>query len=179
MFRITTSGIAEICLTNGIFRHHVCELITFHQLLLELQKLPRKQRTSVTKTYCSFMRIQQNVFVKQVSENWCVWRLMPYSRPCTRWDILLCYRLWLKKQPTTNVNPERDFAMLDRLMSEKPNATHIALESLILFSHNQTSTWMQEKSHDEREKLLKAARSLSPLQKSRFLKRREKIRVKQ
>ena len=33
--------------------------------------------------------------------------------------------------PTTNVNPERDFAMLDRLMSEKPNATHIALESLI------------------------------------------------
>lgn len=80
--------------------------------------------------------------------------------------------------PTTNVNPERDFAMLDRLMSEKPNATHIALESLILFSHNQTSTWLQEKSHDEREKLLKAARSLSPLQKSRFLKRREEIRVK-
>ena len=40
--------------------------------------------------------------------------------------------------PTTNVNPERDFAMLDRLMSEKPNA----LESLILFSHNQTSKWL-------------------------------------
>ena len=68
--------------------------------------------------------------------------------------------------PTTNVNPERDFAMIDCLMSEKPNATHIALESLILFSHNQTSTWLQGKSHNEREKLLKAARSLSPLQKN-------------
>ena len=40
--------------------------------------------------------------------------------------------------PTTNENPERDFAVLDRLMSEKPNATHIALGSLLLYSHNQT-----------------------------------------
>ena len=80
--------------------------------------------------------------------------------------------------PTTNVNPERDFAVLDRLMSEKPNATHIALESLILFSHNKTSRWLQEKSQDEREKLLKAARTLSPPQRSKFLKRREEIRVK-
>ena len=80
--------------------------------------------------------------------------------------------------PTTNVSPECDFAMLDRLMSEKPNATHIALEFLILFSHNQTSTWLQLKSRDEREKLLKAACTLSPLQKNRFLKRREEIRVK-
>ena len=80
--------------------------------------------------------------------------------------------------PTTNVSPERDFAVLDRLMAEKPNASHIALESLILFSHNQTCKWLQLKSHDEREKLLKAARTLSPLQRSRFLKRREEIRSK-
>ena len=80
--------------------------------------------------------------------------------------------------PTTNVSPERDFAVLDRLMAEKPNASHIALESLILFSHNQTCKWLQLKSHDEREKLLKAARTLSPLQRSSFLKRREEIRSK-
>ena len=55
--------------------------------------------------------------------------------------------------PTTNVSPERDFAVLDCLMSEMPNATHIALESLILFSHNQTSKWLQEKSRDERENI--------------------------
>ena len=72
--------------------------------------------------------------------------------------------------PTTNVSPECDFAMLDRLMSEKPNATHIALESQTLFSHNETSTWLRLKLRDERERLLKAARTLSPLQKNRFLK---------
>ena len=38
--------------------------------------------------------------------------------------------------PKTNVSPERDFAILDRLMSEKPNATYIALEAVILYSHN-------------------------------------------
>ena len=79
---------------------------------------------------------------------------------------------------TTNVSPERDFAMLDRLMPEKPNTTHIALEYLTLFSHNQTSTWLQFKLRNEREKLLKAACTLSPLQKNRFLKLREEIRVK-
>ena len=80
--------------------------------------------------------------------------------------------------PTTNVNPERDFAALDRLMSEKPNATHIALESLLLYSHNKTSVWLQSKSVEEREKLFKAARTLSPLQKARFQKRREEINTK-
>ena len=38
--------------------------------------------------------------------------------------------------PTTNVAPERDFAVLDRLMREKPNAYLVALESMILYSHN-------------------------------------------
>ena len=32
--------------------------------------------------------------------------------------------------PTTNVAPERDFAILDRLVREKPNASVVALESL-------------------------------------------------
>ena len=77
--------------------------------------------------------------------------------------------------PTTNVNPERDFAVLDRLMSEKPNATHIALESLLLFSHNQISKWLDSKPAKEKEKFFKAARTLSPVLKSRFKKRREEI----
>ena len=47
--------------------------------------------------------------------------------------------------PKTNVSPERDFAMLDRLMTQKPNASYIALESLLLFSHNKTSDWLQNK----------------------------------
>ena len=62
-----------------------------------------------------------------------------------------------KSVPTTNANPERDFAMLDQLLSPKLNATHIALESLLLYSLNQTFTWLQLKPLEEREKLLKAA----------------------
>ena len=42
--------------------------------------------------------------------------------------------------PTTNLAPERDFAILDRLVREKPNAS-VALESMILYSHNKTSSW--------------------------------------
>ena len=54
-----------------------------------------------------------------------------------------------KSVPPTNVSPERDFAILDRLMSEKPNATHIAIESMLLFSHNKTSEWLQSKSKEK------------------------------
>ena len=37
----------------------------------------------------------------------------------------------------------------------------IALESLLLYSHNKTSAWLQLKSPDERERLLQAARSMT------------------
>ena len=41
--------------------------------------------------------------------------------------------------PTTNVAPERDFAVLDRMIREKPNARLVALEAFILYSHNKSS----------------------------------------
>ena len=78
--------------------------------------------------------------------------------------------------PTTNVNPERGFAVLDRMMSEKPNATCIALESLLLFSHNKV--WLNTKSVEEKERLLRAARTLTSVHKANFRKRREEIVTK-
>ena len=83
-----------------------------------------------------------------------------------------------KSVPVKNVSPERDIALLDRLLSQKPNATHIALESLLLYSHNQTATWLQLKPPEERETSLKAARILSPIQKSKFNEWREEIGIK-
>uniref|UniRef100_A0A1X7UAB5 Uncharacterized protein n=1 Tax=Amphimedon queenslandica TaxID=400682 RepID=A0A1X7UAB5_AMPQE len=77
--------------------------------------------------------------------------------------------------PTTNVSPERDFAVLDRLLREKPNAQLISLEAIILFAHNKTSKWVAELSCDEREKLFKAARSLAPSFKEKFKARRQEI----
>ena len=38
--------------------------------------------------------------------------------------------------PTTNVAPERDFAVLHRLLHQRPNAMSVALKAMILFSHN-------------------------------------------
>ena len=72
--------------------------------------------------------------------------------------------------------PERDFAILDRLMALKPNASYIALESMILFSQNKTSSWLKQKSLDER--LLHAARKLSNVHKQNFKKRTEEIKAK-
>ena len=43
-----------------------------------------------------------------------------------------------KSVPVINVTPEHDLAVLDRLMSMKPNAFYIAIESLLLISHNRT-----------------------------------------
>ena len=84
----------------------------------------------------------------------------------------------IKSVPTTNVAPERDFAVLDRLMSQKPNATHIALEALLLYSHNKTSSWLDSKPADERERLIEAARSMTSYHRKIFRKRREDIEAK-
>ena len=58
-----------------------------------------------------------------------------------------------KSVPNTNVTPQRDFAVLDRLMTQKPNATYIALESLLLYSHNKTVTWLKNKTIEEKRDL--------------------------
>lgn len=59
--------------------------------------------------------------------------------------------------PTTNVAPERDIAIFDKLLREKPNATSIALKSMILFSHKETSRWLDQKTRMGREKLIQTA----------------------
>ena len=69
--------------------------------------------------------------------------------------------------PTTNAAPERDFAVLDRLMREKPNASQITLESMILFSNNKSYSWLEHK-HVRKEKnsLKLLARLLQPCDRS-------------
>ena len=47
-----------------------------------------------------------------------------------------------KSVPNSNTISERDFAKLDRLLREKPNATTLALEGIILFSNNKTARWL-------------------------------------
>ena len=77
--------------------------------------------------------------------------------------------------PTTNVAPERDFAILDRLVREKPNASVVALESMILYSHNKTSSWLEKQPLDDRKKLIEVARKLAPSVRKKFNERRQAI----
>ena len=75
----------------------------------------------------------------------------------------------------TNVSPERDFAMLEIVLRTKPNATLIALESLILFTNNKTSQWLDEHTVGEKDKLFKAARLLAPEFRQKFKTRQHEI----
>ncbi len=61
-----------------------------------------------------------------------------------------------------NTVSERDFAQLDRLLREKPNATTMSLEAMVMFSNNKTAKWIKTKSVEEREELFKQARDKGP-----------------
>ena len=71
--------------------------------------------------------------------------------------------------------PERDFAVLDRLLHQKPNATSVALEAMILFSHNKTASWLDKQSSKNKEELLQVARTLAPTIKKKYVERKKEI----
>ena len=70
--------------------------------------------------------------------------------------------------PKTNTVSERDFAQLDRLLREKPNASILSLEAMVLFSNNKTARWLNEKSQAERSLLLQKARACGLELKSQY-----------
>ncbi len=77
--------------------------------------------------------------------------------------------------PKPNVVSERDFAKLDRLLREKPNASTLSLEALVLFTNNETAKWLDSKPHTEVTQLLQKARSVAPEFKRLYRERREKM----
>ena len=89
--------------------------------------------------------------------------------------------------PKTNTVSERDFAQLDRLLREKPNATTLSLEALILLNNNQTSKWLDEKEASVQAELMAKARKCGlefkkqyKVRKRRMLEERNEIlRAKQ
>lgn len=60
-------------------------------------------------------------------------------------------------------------------MQQKPNANTIALEAMIMYSQNKTSSWLQKKSDEEKESILQAARNLVPVTKEKFKGRKQEI----
>ncbi|WAR18170.1 hypothetical protein MAR_000008 [Mya arenaria] len=54
-------------------------------------------------------------------------------------------RLRAAAVPTTNSCSDRDFAQLDVLMRLKPAASIECLESIIMWTNNETSAWLADK----------------------------------
>ena len=79
--------------------------------------------------------------------------------------------------PATNVRSERDFALLDRLMREKPNASTIAIEAMVLYCNNKTAKWLSQKSEEEKTQLFAACIKLGKQQRKIYQQRRDEIRT--
>ena len=70
---------------------------------------------------------------------------------------------------------EWDFGKLDRLLHEKPNASTLSLEAMVLFSSNKTMKWLDSKSAEEIQHLLQAARKKEPEFKKLYKQRKQDI----
>ena len=63
-------------------------------------------------------------------------------------------------------------------MREKPNACLVALESMILYAYNRTSSWLEQKTVEEKQKLLQAARTMVPTVRAKFKMRRDELEAR-
>ena len=80
-----------------------------------------------------------------------------------------------KSVPKTNTLSERDFAKLDRFLREKPNASTLSLEAIVLFTNNKTAKWLTSKAPDEVTQLFQKARTKGPEFKRLYRDRREQM----
>ena len=64
--------------------------------------------------------------------------------------------------PSTNNMSERDFAQLDILLSLKPSASTTTFESIIMWTNNKTSSWLQAMNEEERKEIIENARKNVP-----------------
>ena len=60
--------------------------------------------------------------------------------------------------PATNMVGERDFAVLDLLVRQKPAARTTSLEALIMWAHNKTSSWLATLDPETKTKYMTEAR---------------------
>ena len=81
--------------------------------------------------------------------------------------------------PKTNTVSERDFGSLDLLLRMKPAASTICFESIILWSNNKTSEWLDSIDSESRNEILDKARKKAPEMKNIFLDRKAQIKKHQ
>ncbi|XP_033117054.1 uncharacterized protein LOC117116991 [Anneissia japonica] len=78
--------------------------------------------------------------------------------------------------PSTNMIGERDFAMLDCLIRQKPNVRCTHLETLIMWSNNGTRLWLDGLDPETKAKYMAQARAHAPEIQERYKKRIQEIK---
>ena len=77
-----------------------------------------------------------------------------------------------KNAPKSNVVPERDFGMLDRLLAQKPNATTLVFEGIVMFTKNDTRSWRDSLSAEKKAIVMEMARNSKLSQRQEFIQRK-------
>ena len=78
----------------------------------------------------------------------------------------------LCQRPTQSVREK-----FGRLLHEKPNATTLAIEVMIIYSNNKTSDWLGQRQMMRRKKYLITARKTAPFHRKRFKQRLKEIQA--
>ena len=77
--------------------------------------------------------------------------------------------------PTTNKASESDFAILDLLVRTKPNARIQTMQAFTMWSRNDTSSWIDSKSTEERNNIFEIAQKLVPKMRKRYDERNKEL----
>ena len=122
------------------------------------------------------------VLTQQALELVCSAMLLCLERQCE--DQLPGRKYWspspdlsaqAKSVPTSNITSERDFAVFDVLLKTRPSATTVALEALIMWMNNKTSSWVDTQSEADKAKYFEEARKNVPLIQEKMRNRRKQI----
>ena len=84
------------------------------------------------------------------------------------WDLPESTAAMFPNVPSTNMIGERDFAVLDCLVRQKSNVRAIHLESLIMWSHNGISKWLESLDSDKKQEYMAQARAHAPEMLSKY-----------
>lgn len=82
-----------------------------------------------------------------------------------------------KSAPKHNIITERDFAQLDRMLTNKPNISGISLSGCLMFQNNKTIDWLTNLPESELQKHMTRARKEAPSARV-FYKERLKLIMK-
>lgn len=78
------------------------------------------------------------------------------------WKPAAAFEQSFSNVPSTNLIGERDFAILDMLVRQKPSARVISLEALIMWINNKTARWIHSLDETRKTELMTEARTRAP-----------------